>query len=107
MCTQHDNIAVSMQVFRTPQPPAHLHASAVIIMCVLSMLWMKLGGKALRCLALSHTQLSGESLETTCWVQQQFQTAGKSAYDYGHPCRHAWVSLPLADHLTYSRCHCH
>jgi hypothetical protein len=77
MCTQHGNITVSMQVCYTLQPLAHLHASAVIIMCVLSMLWMKLGGKALRCLALSHTQLSGESLDTTCAQQQQFkQPAG-------------------------------
>jgi hypothetical protein len=48
----------------------HLHASAVIIMCVLSMLWMKLGGKALRCLDFSHWQLSGELFATT-WQQQQ------------------------------------
>jgi hypothetical protein len=65
----------------------HLHATAVIIMCVLSMLWMKLGGKALRCRDLSHWQLSGASLDTTWQQQQQQHRQGQQQGQHQHSTR--------------------
>ena len=50
--------------------PASLQAMAVIIMCVESREWMKLGGKALPCLAASGVVLVPFMMRTFCSTVQ-------------------------------------